>query len=283
MFWDQKTINCRGHLLDISTPIVMGILNVTPDSFYDGGAHYSSSTADQHVEEMIDQGAAIIDVGGMSTRPGSITVDPDEELRRVLPVVKRITKLYPSIVVSIDTVHHQVAHACLSEGAHMINDVSAGSMDQKLLPTVAAYKAPYVLMHMQGVPETMQSHPSYDDELVELIDFFASMIEKIMKMGIYDIIIDPGFGFGKTLTQNYSLLSNLHVFKLLDRPILVGLSRKGMIQEVVGKPAKDCLNGTTALHMVALEQGAKILRAHDVSAAIECISLHQNISNQRRK
>ncbi|NND07089.1 MAG: dihydropteroate synthase [Saprospiraceae bacterium] len=282
MFWNQTTLNCRGQVLDISAPLVMGILNVTPDSFFDGGSYTGSMALEARIEEMIREGAVIIDIGGMSSRPGSSFISHTEELNRVLPVVKHLHKVYPETIISIDTIHHQVADACLAEGAHMINDISAGSVDEKLLSIVAKYKAPYVLMHMQGLPDTMQKQPKYNDVLIDVLDFLTSRVASLMKLGIIDIIIDPGFGFGKTVAHNYELLANLHVFKILDRPILCGISRKGMIQKVLDLPAEKALNGSTALHMIALEQGAKILRVHDVSAAVECIHLFEQVQQARR-
>lgn len=282
MFWDQTTLNCHGQLLDISKPIVMGILNVTPDSFFDGGAYRQQGAVERRIEEMIREGASIIDIGGMSTRPGSTTIDYKEELKRILPAVKHIRKVYPDTIISIDTVHHQVAEACLMEGTHMINDISAGTMDPELLSTVAKHHVPYVLMHMQGTPSIMQHSPTYQDVLTEVLDFLSKKIAMLMQMGILDIIIDPGFGFGKTISHNYELLANMHIFKILDRPILCGLSRKGMIQKVIDQPAAHTMNGSTALHMVALEQGAKILRVHDVKAAVECIQLHDQVKQARR-
>lgn len=282
MFWDQTTLNCRGQVLDISEPIVMGILNVTPDSFFDGGAYGAREAIERRIEAIIREGATIIDIGGMSTRPGSSVIDHKEELKRVLPLVKHLRKVHSDTIISIDTVHHQVAEACLLEGAHMINDISAGAMDDQLLPTVAKFNVPYVLMHMQGTPATMQDNPTYQDVLVEVLDFLSMKVAALMQTGILDIVIDPGFGFGKSISHNYELLANMHIFKILDRPILCGISRKGMIQKVIDQPAAQTMNGSTALHMVALEQGAKILRAHDVKAAVECVRLYQKVKHARR-
>ncbi|NND05438.1 MAG: dihydropteroate synthase [Saprospiraceae bacterium] len=282
MFWNQTTLNCRGQVLDISAPLVMGILNVTSDSFFDGGSYTDRTAFEARIEEMIREGVDIIDVGGMSSRPGSSLISHTEELKRVLPVIKHLHKVHPETIISLDTIHHQVADACLAEGAHIINDISAGSIDDKLLSIVAKYKAPYVLMHMQGVPDTMQKQPKYEDVLINVLDFLSARVASLMELGIIDIIIDPGFGFGKTIAHNYELLANLHVFKILDRPILCGISRKGMIQKVLDLPAEKALNGSTALHMVALEQGANILRVHDVHAAVECVHLFAQVQQARR-
>lgn len=277
MFWQPTTLNCCGRLVDLSQPLVMAIVNLTPDSFYDGGRNNVPGALDRHLDTIVSQGADILDLGAMSSRPGAQIIDPGEEIQRLKPALKRAVKLYPEQIISVDTIHAEVAEMALSEGAHMINDISAWSFDPDLLQVVVKHQAPYVLMHMQGQPGNMQEKPHYDDVLAELIDFFASRLRMLVEKGVHDIIIDPGFGFGKTLAHNFTLLSNLHVFQMLDKPILVGISRKKMIQKVVGVNVDEALNGTTALHMVALQQGARILRVHDVAEARECIKLWQKL------
>ncbi len=280
MLWKQTTINCRGILLNLQKPVVMAVINATPDSFYDGGRYLHDLEA--KVRSFVQEGAAIIDIGGMSSRPGARIVSPSEETDRILPVLELALREAPGIPISVDTIHAEVARQALEAGAHIVNDISAGSIDPQIIEVAAKHHAPYILMHMQGKPENMQEDPNYDDPLMEVLDFLIWKTADIMKKGIIDIIIDPGFGFGKSVEHNYSLLANLHVFKLIERPILVGLSRKSMIQKVLKVDASMALNGTSALHMIALNQGAQILRTHDVSPAIECITLWLQINKQRR-
>lgn len=280
MLWKQTTINCRGILLDLQKPVVMAVINATPDSFYDGGRYHDNLTS--KVRSFVQEGAAIIDIGGMSSRPGAKIISASEESDRILPVLELVQQEAPDIPISIDTIHAEVARQALEAGAHIVNDISAGSMDPGILDIAAKYRAPYILMHMQGNPSNMQESPTYDDSLIEVLDFLIWKTAEIMNRGIIDIIIDPGFGFGKSVDDNYSLLSNLHVFKIIERPILVGLSRKSMIQKVLQLEAAEALNGTSALHMIALNQGAQILRVHDVSPAVECITLWLEINKRRR-
>lgn len=268
----QKTLNCRGKLLDLSSPKVMGILNLTPDSFYDGGRWKTDSYL-QQAEQMIRDGAAIIDVGGMSSRPGSDFVSEAEELERVLKPIEAIVRNFPEIIVSIDTWRANVAEAAASAGVHLINDISAGGFDEHLLPMVAKLGLPYILMHIQGTPKTMQENPQYDDIQTEVMDFFIAKLNKIRQLGIKDVILDLGFGFGKTLEQNYSLLAGMHNFQLLGLPILAGVSRKSMICKALKINPAEALNGTTAAHVLALAHGAKILRVHDVKEAVETIKI----------
>lgn len=280
MLWKQTTINCRGILLDLHEPVVMAVINATPDSFYDGGQYRDNLAA--KVRSYVQEGAAIIDIGGMSSRPGARMISPKEESDRILPVLELVQQEAPDLPVSIDTIHADVARQALEAGAHIVNDISAGSIDPEIIDVAAKYRAPYILMHMQGNPTNMQNAPQYDDPLIEVLDFLIWKTADLMQRGIMDILVDPGFGFGKSVEHNYDLLSNLHVFKMIERPILVGLSRKSMIQKVLQRNAMESLNGTSALHMIALNQGAQILRVHDVSPAIECITLWLQINMHRR-
>ncbi len=273
----KKTLNCRGKMLDLSQPQVMGILNVTPDSFYDGGRYNEASAILRQGERMLAEGAAIIDVGGMSSRPGAEIISDAEELRRVVPVVEGLARHFPEAIISIDTVKATVARESVAAGAHMINDISAGRFDAQLYPTVAEINVPYVLMHMQGTPGDMQQNPTYENVALEVLDFFIRETGKLRALGVKDIILDAGFGFGKTVAHNYQLLQNLHVFQILELPILAGLSRKSMVCRPLGIQPADALNGTTALHMVALQQGSRVLRVHDVREAMEVIKLWQEL------
>lgn len=268
----KKQVNLNGRLMDTAHPKVMGILNLTPDSFFDGGRFSTLDSALRRVETMVEEGADIIDVGGYSTRPGASDINIDEELARVLPVVKEITKRF-NIPVSIDTFRAEVARRCVEEGAAMVNDVSGGNLDANMWDTVAEMKVPYVLMHMRGTPQTMVNLTNYKELVSEIIDFFQKTLKKLNSKGIKDVIIDPGIGFAKTIDQNYVILNNLHYFKVLESVILVGLSRKTMIWKTLNIEPGDALNGTTALNAIALYNGAGILRVHDVKAAKETIDL----------
>jgi len=273
MLHPQQTLKVGDRLLTLDRPRVMGILNVTPDSFFDGGKFDQLEHALQQTQRMIAEGADIIDIGGMSSRPGAAVISSDEELDRVLPVVQAIRTSFPDIALSIDTVYAATAKATVAAGADMINDISAGSFDQGMYQMVADLGVPYVLMHMQGRPENMQEHPDYADVVLEVLDFFIAQTTILRKLGVKDIILDPGFGFGKSLDHNYDLLKKMHVFRMLDLPILAGISRKSMINKVLGTRPENALNGTTALHMVALQQGARILRVHDVREAVQVVKL----------
>lgn len=273
------TLNCNGRLLSLEQPIVMGIINATPDSFYEGSRVSGVEGALQMAELLLNAGAAILDIGGMSSRPGAQLITVEEELVRVVPVLKAIKHNFPNAIISVDTVHAEVARVSVLEGAGMINDISAGKMDANLYATVAKLGVPYVLMHMQGKPANMQIAPTYDNILEEVIDFLTLEVGKLRRLGIKDIIIDPGFGFGKTMEDNYRLLQSLHVFQILGLPIMAGLSRKSMIYKLLDIEATEALNGTSALHMVALQQGSKILRTHDVKAANEVIKLWSQLES----
>ena len=279
MLHQQTTLNCKGRLLDISQPIIMGILNTTPDSFYDGGQYAAITPALQQAERMLSEGATIIDIGGMSSRPGAQIISVEEELKRVIPAIDAIHQAFPGAIISIDTVRSQVAKTAVEHGASIVNDISAGRIDPELYKTVAQLGVPYVLMHMQGKPGNMQDKPDYNDVVQEVLDFLIREIDKLRQLGVNDIIIDPGFGFGKTVAHNYQLLKHFHLFQVIGVPILAGLSRKSMICKVLKVNPPKALNGTTALHMVALQEGAKILRVHDVKEANEVIRLWQELEN----
>ena len=269
------TLNCKGQLLVIDKPIVMGIVNVTPDSFYSGSRQQASENILQTVQKMLDDGASIIDIGGQSTRPGSNYISADEEADRVIPAIEQVIKSIPGAIISIDTFHSKVAKWAVNAGAKMVNDISAGSMDSDMISTVAELHVPYIIMHMKGTPQTMQQSPHYNNVSVEVLDFLIAKKEACRAAGIHDIIIDPGFGFGKTIAHNFTLLKQLEVFKMLNVPILAGLSRKGMVHKTLDATAEEALNGTTALNTIALLNGANILRVHDVKEAMECIKLVQ--------
>lgn len=268
-----KLINVRGRLLDLSEPRVMGILNVTTDSFYDGGKFTHTAAILRQARKMIREGADIVDLGGQSTRPGAKHVSEKTELRRVLPAVKSILDKFPDVVLSVDTWYSEVAGRCVEAGASMVNDVSAGRVDTNMYRTVAQLKVPYVLMHMKGMPGTMQVNPRYRDVTNEVSVFLIKEVARLRKVGVMDIMVDPGFGFGKTVDHNFQLLKNLAQLKLTGCPILTGLSRKSMICKTLDIKSKDALNGTTALNMVALMNGASILRVHDAKEAKEAINL----------
>ncbi len=274
------TINCAGKLVDLSTPKIMGILNVTPDSFYDGGVHNSDKKILKHVEKMLNDGAAFIDIGAYSSRPNGINIDENEELNRVVPALELVNNKFPNTIISIDTFRSKVAEACLNSGASIINDISAGEMDKKMMKIVGKYKVPYIMMHMKGNPQNMISRTNYDDMLKEIIKYFSKKINQALSYKINDMIIDPGFGFAKDLRQNYNLLSSMDLLKILDKPIMVGISRKSMIYKSLKTSAKESLNGTTVLNTVSLIKGASILRVHDVKEASECIKLISALNKQ---
>jgi len=257
----------------------MGILNVTPDSFFDGGQYKNAPEILTKVETMLNQGATFIDIGGYSSRPNADDVSEQEELQRVLPIVKLILKHFPKTLISIDTFRSKVAKQSVEAGAALINDISAGKLDTNMLSTVGKLGVPYIMMHMKGNPKTMQQLTDYQDLTKEIIAYFAERITAAHQEKINDIIIDPGFGFAKTIEQNFELLNQLELFQLTDQPILAGVSRKSMIYKTLNSTSKDALNGTTALHMVALQKGAKILRVHDVKEAMECVTLYNQLQN----
>lgn len=274
------TINCKGQLIDLARPKVMGILNVTPDSFYDGGKYKSDSAVLAQVEKMLSEGATFIDVGAYSSRPGASHISEEEELKRIVKMVERILEKFPEALLSIDTFRSKVATACLQAGAAIINDISAGNLDGNMLDTIAKFQVPYIMMHMRGTPQTMPEETHYDNVTKEVCLYFSKKIALARAKKLNDIIIDPGFGFSKTLPQNYSLLSHLELLHSLRAPLLVGISRKSMVYKLLGTDPENALNGTTALHTVALLKGAQILRAHDVKEAMECIKIIAEIKNQ---
>lgn len=267
------TINCKGKLLDLSSPKVMGILNLTPDSFFDGGKHHNQDNILKTVEQMLEDGLDILDIGGQSTKPGSEVISADEELQRVEPFLEVVIKNFPDLVISIDTFYSKVAQHAVEMGAAIINDISAGRIDEDLFKTVAKLKVPYILMHMQGMPKDMQAEPHYENIIQEVNLFFAEKIKALKQLHINDIILDPGYGFGKTLEHNFQLLRNQELLGFNDYPILAGVSRKSMICKTLGVNPKDALNGTTAVNMLVLQHGARILRVHDVKEAKECIKI----------
>ncbi|MCF8246592.1 MAG: dihydropteroate synthase [Saprospiraceae bacterium] len=277
MIFEKQTINCRGRLLDLSSPIVMGILNLTPDSFFDGGQYETQSAMLHQVEKMLNEGAAILDVGGISSKPGAVLISEEEELARVLPALQVILREFPDAVISVDTFRAKVAVESVAAGASIVNDIYAGRFEENMLETIAKLGVPYIIMHMQGEPANMQKAPDYEDVTKEVLHFFIKKMGQLRALGVKDIIIDPGFGFGKTVAHNYQLLNNLHVFRMTDLPILAGISRKSMICRVLNVPPAAALNGTTALHMVALQQGARLLRAHDVKEAVEVIQIWKQL------
>jgi dihydropteroate synthase len=271
------SLNCGGRLLDLSCPRVMGILNVTPDSFYDGGLFVSEVSILRQAEKMLLEGADVLDIGGMSSRPGAVNIDEGEELGRVLPAVRAVVKHFPGVIVSVDTVKAGVARAAVDCGAGLVNDVSAGGMDVDMFEAVAGLGVPYILMHILGVPESMQVNPRYDDLMVDVVGFLVEKVARLRALGVKDIVVDPGFGFGKSLDDNYVLMSKLGLLGVLDLPILVGVSRKSMVYRLLGGGAEDSLNGTVALNMFALMQGASILRVHDVKAAKDAVAVFNKL------
>lgn len=272
------TINCKGQLIDLTLPKVMGILNVTPNSFFDGGRYKSESEILSQVEKMLADGATFIDIGAYSSKPNAEFVSEEEEISRIVPVIQLILKHYPETLLSIDTFRSEVAKASIENGAALINDIASGNLDDKMFETVAKYNVPYIMMHMRGTPQTMQSMTNYEDIVKEMLFYFSEKMAKARSFGINDLIIDPGFGFAKTLDQNYEVLKKMDLFQILELPLLVGFSRKSMIYKPLNSSAKEALNGTTVLNTIALTKGAKILRVHDVKEASECIKLWNKIN-----
>jgi dihydropteroate synthase len=275
----MSTINCKGTLIDLSTPKVMGIVNVTPDSFFDGGKLTNSDEIVGQVEKMLHDGATFIDLGGYSSKPGAEFVSEEEELNRVVPIVKLLVEKFPDILLSIDTFRSEVAKQSVENGAAIINDISAGLLDENMFETVAKLQVPYIMMHMKGTPKTMQSLAKYDDLLKEMNFYFSERIAKARSFGLNDIIIDPGFGFAKTIEHNYELLQNLELLQFHELPILAGISRKSMIYKTLETSPENALNGTTFLHAFCLQKGANILRVHDVKEAVECVKLMCRLGN----
>ena len=270
----MTSINCKGKILNLSEPVVMGIINATPDSFYEGHLNLNTEEILSLAGKMITDGAAILDIGGQSTKPGSKPISANEEMDRALPVIEAIHKAYPATIISVDTYYSEVVKAAVATGASMVNDISGGNLDEAMIPAVSDLKVPYICMHMQGSPATMQNVPLYKDVVKEVLDYFIGKLDECRKAGIKDIILDPGFGFGKTIEHNFKLLKNLSVFSITNKPLLVGLSRKSTVYKTLGVTAAGALNGTTVLNSMALLNGAAILRVHDVKEAKEAITLY---------
>ena len=275
------TINCKGKLIDFSSPKVMGVLNITPDSFYDGGYYKNEKELLSQTEKMLLEGATFIDIGAYSSKPGASHISEEEELQRILPAVSAIIKEFPETIISIDTFRSTIAKETVAIGAALINDISGGTLDEKMFETVAKLQVPYILMHMKGTPQNMQKNPTYGNITTELISFFAEQIFKLHQLNLKDVVIDVGFGFGKTLEHNYQLLKDLSLFKNLDVPVLAGISRKSMLYKPLNISAKEALNATTAANTIALLNGANILRVHDVKEAVEAINI-VNLLNQAK-
>jgi dihydropteroate synthase len=276
------TLNCRGRMLVAGQPLIMGIINLTPDSFYEGSRCDSADAVFRQTEKMLSEGADIIDIGAQSTRPGSQLVSLEEELSRLAGIVDVATDKFPEAVFSIDTFYSKVAEICITAGACIINDISGGQMDPEMIGTAGKLSVPYVCMHMRGTPQTMQELSEYDDVTKSVLDFFIVRIEQCRTAGINDVIIDPGFGFSKNIRQNFELLSRLDLLTMLDRPVLVGLSRKSTVYKTLGVTADEALNGTTVLNTIALMKGAAILRVHDVREAKECVKLVSELGVRRQ-
>lgn len=269
----MRSINCKGHLIDLTTPKVMGILNLTPDSFYDGGKYKSDKEFLLQTEKMLHEGATFIDIGAYSSRPGAKHISKKEELSRLIPVLKILLQNFPEIIISVDTFRSEIAKKSIEIGASMINDISAGSLDAKMFLTIAKLQVPYIMMHMKGTPQNMQQNIIYNDLIKDILFYFSKKISELRALGINDLVLDVGFGFSKTLNQNYELLNNLNLFKTLELPILTGLSRKSMLYKHLNITPKEALNATTVANTIALQQGSNILRVHDVKEAMETIKI----------
>lgn len=273
------SINCRGELLDLSVPVVMGILNLSQDSFYGPSAVAGEKMLLDKADVQLSEGAAILDIGAMTSKPGSTYISPEEEWKLLEPALKSLRKQFPRAILSIDTHRKATAERCLDLGADIINDITGGDGDSNMFALIAERNCPYIMMHMQGNPQTMQKNPEYEDVTREVLDYFIKKLGVLREMGAKDVVLDPGFGFGKTLSHNYQLLRELKEFSFLECPILAGMSRKSMINKVLGTSPAEALNGTTALNMVALMGGAHILRVHDVKEAVQCVQLYEALKN----
>jgi dihydropteroate synthase len=273
VFSSNKTLNIGGRLVQLDTPKIMGILNVTPDSFFDGGKYVSEKAILLHVEKMLQEGADFIDVGGYSSRPGAEDLDLNEEAERSIGTIKLIIKKFPQCIISIDTFRTEIARQAIEEGALMVNDISGGDLDKGMFELVAKRKVPYIIMHMRGTPQTMKSLTTYDNMLKEITVYFSDKITRLRQLGVIDVLIDPGFGFAKTVAQNFELLKQLEYLQVLEKPLVIGLSRKSMIWRTLETDAENALNGTTVLNTIALIKGASILRIHDVKQAVEAVKL----------
>jgi dihydropteroate synthase len=271
------TINCKGNLIDLSSPKVMGILNITPDSFYDGGKYKNEAEILSQTEKMLSEGATFIDVGAYSSRPGAAHISEDVELQRITPVLELLIKNFPEIIISVDTFRSKIAEESIALGAALINDISGGKMDEKMFATIGKLQVPYIVMHMLGTPQTMQKNPVYENVITEITTFFAEQLFKLRALQVKDIIIDVGFGFGKTMDHNFEILKNLALFKNLDVPILTGVSRKSMLYKTLDITAKEALNATTVANTIALLNGTNILRVHDVKEAVEVVTIVEKL------
>ena len=275
-----KSLNVNGRLLDLSTPQVMGILNVPPDSFYAGSRSRTEAEIAARACQILDEGASIIDIGAYSSRPNAEHISPEEEMQRLRTGLEILNRNHPDAIISVDTFRAEVARQCVEEyGAAIINDISAGEMDEQMFPTVARLNVPYIMMHMQGTPQNMQKEPHYENLLKEVFMYFARKVRQLRDLGMKDIILDPGFGFGKTLEHNYELMAHLEEFGIFELPLLVGVSRKSMIYRLFGATPQEALNGTTVLDTVALMKGADILRVHDVREAVEAVRLIEKLKS----
>ncbi|WP_439127534.1 dihydropteroate synthase [Polaribacter sp.] len=273
------TINCKGTLVDLVTPKVMGILNITPDSFFDGGKYKNELDILHQTEKMLKEGATFIDVGAYSSRPGATHISEEEELQRIIPVINLLIKNFPGIIISVDTFRSNIAKETIQAGAAIVNDISGGKIDTNMFETVAQLQVPYILMHMLGTPQNMQKNPVYKNVTQEITSFFAAQITQLHQLKLNDVIIDMGFGFGKTVAHNFEILKNLNLFKSLDSPILAGISRKSMLYKTLDITAQEALNATTSANTIALMNGANILRVHDVKEAVEAVKIVQQVSN----
>ena len=267
------TINCKGQLIDLAVPKVMGILNVTPNSFFDGGAYKNDTEILSRVEKMLTEGTDFIDIGAYSSKPSAEFVSEEEEIKRIVPAVQLVLKHFPEALISIDTFRSKVAEASIESGAAIINDIAAGNLDDNMLPTIGKLNVPYIMMHMKGTPQTMQNLNQYENIIKEMLFYFSEKVREARSYGINDLIIDPGFGFAKNLQQNYEVMQKAELFQILELPILIGISRKSMIYKALESSAQEALNGTTFLNTIALTKGANILRVHDVKEAVECVRL----------
>lgn len=276
------TINCKGQLIDLASPKVMGILNVTPNSFYDGGKFADGKAVLNQVEKMLNEGATFIDIGGYSSKQNAEFVSEEEELQRVIPIITTVTQKFPETLISIDTFRSKVAKESIENGAAIINDISAGNLDENMMKIVAELQVPYIMMHMKGTPQTMQSLTQYENIVKEMIFYFSEKVAQARSFGINDLILDPGFGFAKTLEQNFEVLNKLELFQMLELPILAGISRKSMIYKTLETDAQNSLNGTTSLNTISLMKGAKILRVHDVKEAVECVKLYNLLKSNNQ-
>lgn len=278
------TINCKGQLIDLSKPKVMGILNLTPNSFFDGGKYKNETEIIAQVQKMLSEGATFIDIGAYSSKPNAEFVSTEEEMARIVPIVDLLVQRFPNILISIDTFRSQVAEACIQKGAALINDISAGKLDDAMFSVVAKYNLPYIMMHMRGTPQTMSTLTQYEDVVKEALLYFSERIAVARSLGINDLIVDPGFGFAKTLEQNYEVLQKMELFQQLKLPVLVGISRKSMIYKALNNNAlnnnaSESLNGTTTLNTISLLKGANIIRVHDVKEAVECVTLFNKMNS----